>query len=558
MGSLFAGDGMKLKAKLQRAWRAWTTEPPAVGAVIPAESTVISDGVDYRLPLILPSHLPPGITAQRYLEDTQQQTMRFQFDAPYRSGKFDSAIVMPTEDPLEEWSFDTRKAVLTNCHAAYQRNPLAKQAVQIMRQFAVGKGAEVVCRNKDVEDVLTEFMADPENAYEDYQKTFLQDLMIDGELFIRKFVQDGRVKIVPLRPWDIPFIETDPQFFRRVRSYRLSYQAVNQASENPIPEPVDISIPAEDVLHTAINRHSYELRGRSDLFTILPWLRAYKEWLENRARQNKWRNSLLYDVTISAGTRDAVANAAARYRKPPPDGSIIVHSDKETWQSVSNPSSAGDVAEDGRQIKLMAAVGMGLPEYMLSDGSNANLASATAQQLPALWKFTDAQQIMAEQVWKPIFKWVIQAAIDAGILPEMVEVQDAMGEPKLDDDGKPLDPINAVEAFEIHYPELQSSDPKTLVEALTMADSSEYVSQEGARGVVAPLFGLDPSVEERRIETEKEERRDEAGQGLAGLIPPDNTENPNEPPAQQPGQDMNGTPDVADRQRRDSAPAENG
>jgi hypothetical protein len=258
---------------------------------------------------------------------------------------------------------------------------------------------------------------------------------------------------------------------------------------------------------------------------ILPWLRAYKEWMENRARQNMWRGALLWDVTISGATASSVAAAATRYAKPPTPGSVVVHSDREGWNALSNPVGASDVAEDGRQMKLMTAVGMGLPEYMLSDGQNANLASATAQQLPALWKFTDAQQTMAEQVWTPIYEWIVQMAIDAGRLEREVSVQDADGDDILGADDQ-SEMIDALDAITVKFPDLQEDDPKTLAEALAIATTSGWVSDEGAGDIIAATLGLDAAVERKRIEREKEAARDQAGQGT--LIRPEDIGLPGE------------------------------
>jgi hypothetical protein len=401
---------------------------------------------------------------------------------------------MPTEDPLVEWSYGTRRQVLANCHAAYHRNPIAKRAIDLTRHFAVGKGFTLACRNQDVQRVLDDFRSNPENAIQENEKTFLQDLGIDGELFIRKFSGGGQPGvIVPLRPWDILEIETEPGFFRRALRYHLQYG-------DPLTgEQVDEWIPADEILHVAINRHSYELRGRPDLFVILPWLRAYKEWIENRARQNKWRNALLWKVTIKGASPGMVAKKVTQYRQPPPDGSIIVSSDKEQWEALANPAGANDVSEDGRQIRMMSAIGVGLAEYMLGDGENANLATATAQELPALWKFTDAQQIMAEQVWTPIFRWVIEEAVRAGALDEGVEVQDADGEPIRGEAGRP-EIIPALEAFSVEYPDLRAGDPKTLAEALAIAAQHGWVSAETAAGEM----GYDYPKERKRIKRERD------------------------------------------------------
>lgn len=480
-----------------RRWLERRVSPPSTESrVIEPDAYRIDDGVDYRQPLVLPGDVAADQMAA-YFESTRQ-TYRSQPDAS-RSAAYDGPVLMPTEDPLCEWGYATRKRVLTNCHAAYHRNPLAKRAVDLTRQFAVGKGFTLACQNEQVKAVLDAFMNNPENAVKEYEKTFLQDLQIDGELFIRFFTNDvGDVVMVPLAPWHITEISTDPEFFRRVHEYRLQYTPTQHSVEQ-IVEPVDVQISADEVLHVAINRHSYELRGRSDLYVTLPWLRAYKDWLEDRVRQNQWRGALLWWVKIARAGIGTIAAKVAQYRKPPTPGSVVVTSDAEEWTPLSNSVNANDASEDGRQVKLMSVVGLGMAEYMLGDGENANLATATAQELPSLWKFMDAQEIMREQVWTPILKRVITEAVNASLLPREVVLQDSAGDPVLDKNGQET-LINATEAFSVEYHKLDSDDPKTLAEALALDLMNELVSIETAM----QQRGYDPAQERRRMAREKE------------------------------------------------------
>jgi hypothetical protein len=95
----------------------------------------------------------------------------------------------------------------------------------------------------------------------------------------------------------------------------------------------------------------------------------------------------------------------------------------EEVKPLVNPVSGNDAGHDGRAIRLMVILGMRLPEYFFADGANSNLATSTRQELPALTKFEAFQQIMIEQVWMPIFRRVLQNAIDAGMLGETLEIR---------------------------------------------------------------------------------------------------------------------------------------
>ena len=504
----------------------------------------IYDGVNYEQPLVIPQHLE-GEARAKYVRAVMQEAVlreasaafHFQFDSPYNR---DVPFNIPTTDPLREWDFRTRREVLARCHMAWERNPLAKAAVKLIRFFTVGEGFTVSCRNQEhVGALLKAFREDPDNDVEALEKELCDTLVVDGELFIRKFVNagraeaagaddddedsdagapdtpdDGRMALACIPAWEIDWIETAPGNAKRKRFY---HQIGSQYSGRPGDvEIVDEEIPAAQIVHVAINKLAYEVRGRPDLFAILPWLKAYKQWLENRARQNFWRGAILWWLKLVGGTPGQVAAARAQYKQPPPPGSMLVTNDKQELAAVDGKVGAGDAAEDGRQVKLMSAVGMNLPEYMLSDGENANLASATAQQLPALRTFTDYQDTLVNSVWRPIYKAVIQAAIDAELFPEMVEEQDADGEPLFDDeDGGTQTPrmVKAVDAFDLVAPELESDDPKTLAEALQIAVGRGWASDETASG----RMGFDYQVEQKKIASAEARDTQATAQGRANV-----------------------------------------
>lgn len=521
-------------------------------------SARIEDGVNYAQPRVLTMQQRATMTEAQLKEwanapfGDQRATYNMQFDTPGR-GRADLQVMPTTEDPLTEWNWSTRQYVLSTCHSAYERNPLAKRAVHYVSAFVVGNGFNLTCKNKEVEALLQTFVDSPDNCIREYERQAVIDLLLDGELFLRFFAGSGdtagEIVAVPLRPWEVQYIHTEPGFFRRPLKYHMQpytqYNIDDPQSAEANVAPYDI--PANEVLHVAINRHAYELRGRSELYSALPWLRAHKEWLENRARQNHWRGALLWHVSIASATVDVIGRKLAQYQRPPTPGSTVVTSDKEVWNALTNPVGAGDAGEDGRQIKIMALNGVaGIPEYMTGDGENANLASTKSQQLPVLKTFEEFQTIMIEQVWYPMFKRVLQAAIDAGLIDEEVEEQDADGdpvheEPPLDEDAakeaptaeavgtlpafdvktgaikpvvepKPQTPvkkIKALDAFDVQYEPIGDNEPFTLMQALDSAMGNEILSKQSA----TTEMGWDYAIEQKRIRRERKQDNEAIARG---------------------------------------------
>lgn len=546
---------MGLRAATQRLRQRLAGNAGAPSAIVPGWAPGIYDGVPYGQPAMLPEHLKNELQRtnqmKKYLQEAARETYRFQFDTPGR-GPDDMIILQVTEDPLREWSPGTRRYVLSNTHAAGTRNPLAKLALRLMSSFTIGSGFNLTCKNKQVQEILEAFIDSPDNCVREYERNVVKDLGMDGELFIRFFVgkeeenSAGQLVMAPLRPWEIAWIHTEKGFFKRPLSYHFQPYTTYNTDDPDNGGAADIEdIPADQLLHVAINKSTYELRGRPELYAALPWLKAYKDWLENRARQNHWRGAMLWWVKIAAQAQ-VIAQKIAQYARPPTSGSIAVTTDKEQWNVLSNPVGAADASDDGRQIKLMATAGMwGIPEYMVGDGENANLATSKSQQLPILTTFGEMQTILVEQLWIPLFKRVLQLNIDAGLLPEEVDECDSDGEPIYDESEdetreaeespdaraatagavatgllppnaklpsekpKQVKKIKTLDAFEVEYEPVSDEEPKTLAEALDIAVRNGWASDQTASN----RMGFDWTIEQKRIKAKEKADREAIARG---------------------------------------------
>ena len=537
---------MGITEALKRLFQKPPTDAPGFMIGPQAAAPGIEDGVRYDLPVLLPRQLAESLNKRGklpdYLRESAASSFRFQFDTPMR-GTGDEPFMPPTEDPLREWSYSTREYVLGNTHAAYARNPIANRACKYTASFVVGEGFNLACKAKEVEDVLTAFIESEDNQIRTYERQAPIDLLVDGEIMLRLYKGDGdtagQLAAVPQRPWECQYIETERGFFRRRVMYRFQRYLTKGDSWTDGGTTEIEDVPAADILHVAINRHGYELRGRPELYAVLPWLRAYKEWLENRARQNHWRTSFMWFVQVKTTAANALASVAARWRRPPTPGSVAVERDAVNVMPLSNPVGAGDASEDGRQIKLMTAVGFGLPEYMLSDGSNANLASSTSQQLPALVTFADMQRTLIEELWYPLFNRVVQEAIDAGLLPEECDECDADGDPIYDEDDAdeygtdddaaeaPVLPmqklprrIKTLDAFTVSYTPVQDTNIQTLATALDIAARNGWVDEETA----TTEMGFDYAQVQKRMKRDEAKSQRDMAMGLKptppGMTPP--------------------------------------
>jgi hypothetical protein len=328
------------------------------------------------------------------------------------------------------------------CYEAYNANPLANAIVEMGVNFVLGDGLVIAAAHPKVQKLLDRFWNDPDNRMNLRQFDLATELSLYGELFIRFFVNSysGAVKIRHIDPSLIDEIECEPEDIETIRRVHRRPISVSTSSDQPAPA-IDpdmkgqwYSVP-DEVLHFAINKVSNAKRGKSDLATLLPWLRRYKDWLIDRVRINKYKSAFLWDVKLDGADRAAIQAKLMEYSRPPEPGSVLVHNESEQWTAVQPQISADDVAADGHAIKLMIAMGAGLPEHYLSEGGDVNRATAAEMGLPVLKRYSRRQDYLG-YVLHAILDRVVAEAVKAGALPRTIDTSYEVRFPSLLPEGE--------------------------------------------------------------------------------------------------------------------------
>lgn len=311
------------------------------------------------------------------------------------------------------------RGLLLEAYEAYCTNPLAYAVIEQSVNFVLGGGVRAVAREPRVQQAIDRFWHDPENRMDQRVYAIQTELSLFGEQFLRFFVDPltGRVVLRQLDPLYVEAIETDPEDIER--PLRYLYRPPG-APGQVVPALEGEWIPADEVLHVAINKVSNATRGRSDLAPLLPWLRRYKEWLADRVRINRYKAAFLYDVTVTGADRAQLERLRAELAAPPEPGSVLFHNEAETWRAVQPQIGADDVKEDGRALRLMIATGAGVPEHYLSEGGNANRATAAEMGLPAIKRFQRRQEFL-RSVIERILQRVLEEQQRAGRLGPRID-----------------------------------------------------------------------------------------------------------------------------------------
>jgi len=261
---------------------------------------------------------------------------------------------------------------------AWRKHPLARRLVGLTTAYTVGSGITLSSDRPEVQRFLRDFWSANRMALR--VDEWSDELARSGELFPVLFTHPvsglSSVRTVPAAL--IERVEVDPEDYEQ----EVRYWQTTGPGDTPKgwagvghAHAADAATPL--MLHYAVNRPVGAVRGESDLAPILPWLRRYSRWLEDRVRLNAAMRAFLWIVHAPARLRTTLEE---RYRQPPEPGSVIIaERDIETWQAVTPNLHAGDAEKDGRAIRWMiAAGGPGTALLDLGEGEDSNLATGQA------------------------------------------------------------------------------------------------------------------------------------------------------------------------------------
>lgn len=263
---------------------------------------------------------------------------------------------------------------------AWRKNPLAKRIVGLVTAYVVGDGINVESKYAPLQRFIDEFWQHSRNRIKLRQAEWCDELTRSGELFLVLFTNplSGMSQIRAIPASRIDEIRWQPGDYEM----ELEYHEVGDVEDSrgtwwksfDHPDAADPTVPI--MLHFAINRPVGALRGEGDLNPILPWLKRYTRWLEDRVRLNAGMRSFLW---IVYAPRRILNDLTARYRQPPEPGSVIIAEEgAERWEAVTPNLGANDAQHDGRALRWQIAAGgpgTGLTDF--GEAFDANQATAT-------------------------------------------------------------------------------------------------------------------------------------------------------------------------------------
>lgn len=362
-------------------------------------------------------------------------------------------------------------------------------------------------------------------------KEILRRNFRDGETFIRwfdetknedlattfRFIEPSRIR----EPSDITNashgIETENGDIETpVRYWKLKSNSMNLDKENF--ELID----ADEIYHIKIGVDSDVKRGRPILEPVMRLILSHETWLRDRIVLNKIRTAIALVKKIDAPreTVERIRNAQAatgvglnsqqqNLQQVFAPGSLLTANRNVNYEFLSPKLDARDVKEDGRNILLAVTAGMGQSEVLVTgDASNQNFASSLVAEGPVAKEVEDWRAFHEEDILH-IYKRVILDAVEAGILPETVQVD----REDVSDDGIATIFQETVEVSgfaEVSWPQLTQRNIKQESEALAIHKAMGIASVD----TLSARAGYDPREERkkrRRDARDAAQLRDELG-----------------------------------------------
>jgi hypothetical protein len=299
-----------------------------------------------------------------------------------------------SQSDRDRYSFD-REEILDQALEAWRVNPLARRIVELTTQYIVGGGLSINCKGVRESKFLDQFWNHRLNRMSTRVYEMADELTRTGNLFVLLSTDAAGMSYLRIMP--ASHIEKIVARPNDIEQPLLFIPKADIESLNPDPisayDPLSDSNDQAVILHYTINRPAGAQWGESDLAPLLVWLSRYSNWLQDRARLNRFRNAFLYIVQAKfASEAQRKARQNALNAAPPQPGSILVADENEEWKVLSPRLESADAEKDGLALKKMISAGAGIPLHFLAEPESATRTTAESAGGPTFRRYEQRQE----------------------------------------------------------------------------------------------------------------------------------------------------------------------
>lgn len=379
---------------------------------------------------------------------------------------------------------------LAKAQYAWTHDPVAKQGVNIIRGFALGRGVSIVANDQDsVQPVIDDFVK--RHKFRRLLKRWATSLGRDGQLVVRSIVDEsGRTTSKSLPANTIAAFVTAADDVGQLYYVVQRYPTRSQQYAPPVGPSqrfVHREIPANEITYCKVNCTDEEVYGRSDIYANLGWHKKFRDYWDAEVEKAQAAAAQQFDHTVE-GT-DAAVRHYMQTGLPtgrPRAGGQFVHNDKVKIAVVG--SEAHDTSGQGSTFEgLLTVLAMGYgfaKEYFGVVGSRAR-GAVQASTEPSSKAFEERQDEIGDFLDELIGK-VVDNAYRAGLIPSSA---------------KDL-------GFRVQFPAIIKADSATRIKNLEFGIQNKMVSLRTASGVWASEMDMDDTYDfedEQALIAEEEE-----------------------------------------------------
>lgn len=333
---------------------------------------------------------------------------------------------------------------------AYNHDPLAHAAVNIMSDFTLGRGYRVDCDNEAALALWRAF--EKVNKLPEQILQLSKEVCIYGETMLW-WLPDNNTKITQ-RPYPgqviskgmIPRVRlidptviydyiTDPEDITSVLYYvwlaPTQYQVfsgLERGKNVPSSKFIFQQIPADQIMHFKVNSVSNEKRGRSDLFPVLGYLKRLRDSVNYSIIALQKQSAFCIDTTIRGNQGDIqnYIDDQQSYGTFAPAGSEFVHTDAVERKYLGVEGGKGSNSPAFEWAFSMFCAGIGIPvSYFGSHLSGGQTrASAIVATEPVAKRFEQRQQFferIIQALWDRVMEWAGLGSVECEIsFPELI------------------------------------------------------------------------------------------------------------------------------------------
>lgn len=305
----------------------------------------------------------------------------------------------------------------------YLFNPLIKRGILVQQYYVWALGYSITSQNAIIKDFVHKFLNNPRNEVEfglEGLKEKEAALNYSGNVFLAFFTNrtTGEVRVRSILVNEIRDIYTNPDDAKEPWYYKRALPKENPGDPtrhvwhpdyryHPVDRPTSLEVAGNrdpinwdvPIYHIKTGGVDGMRWGFPEIFSSIPWARAYKRFLENWSviMESYAKVSMQMARTDKAKDPGARAKLTAKTPEQRLIGERNGNSDVGQWMlggvELKAVRTAGQTtsAEEGRPLSLMVAAGIGLPITFFGDVDAGNVATSTTLDRPTELKMRERQ-----------------------------------------------------------------------------------------------------------------------------------------------------------------------